>query len=164
MIDEDVKTVQRAVPATIMVERHYPHSVHRVFRAWSDPLQYARWCAPGGDWVMADSEVDFRIHGRQMMFFGPPGAPRFKGDGRFEDIVEDQRIVTAGTMHDMDEPVGRQRMSTTICVVEFIAEGGGTRLILTDHSVFYTWETPDDRKQGWGEILGKLDTFLKGKA
>jgi hypothetical protein len=66
-------------------------------------------------------------------------------------------------MHDMAEPAGRQRMSTTICVVEFFEEKGGTRLILTDHSVFYTWETADDRKQGWGEILTNLDAHLKGK-
>jgi uncharacterized protein YndB with AHSA1/START domain len=163
MIDEDVKTLQRVVPATTIVERHYKASVARVFRAWSDPKQFAQWCAPGEDWVLVDSEVDFRIHGRQMFFFGPPGAPRFKGDGRFEDIIENHRIVTAGTMHDMEEPDGHQRMSTTICIVEFLEEKGGTRLILTDHSVFYTWETPADRKEGWGEILAKLDAYLKGK-
>lgn len=163
MIDEDVKALQRAVPATTILERHYPHPVSRVFRAWADPGQFARWFAPGGEWVVANSEVDFRIHGRQMSFFGPPGEPRFKSDGRFEDIVENQRIVTAGTMHDMSEPTGHQRMSTTICAVEFIEERGGTRLILTDHSVFYTWETADDRKIGWGEILNKLGVHLKGK-
>ena len=154
---------QRAVPATIVLERLYDAPVARVFSAWADPKQYARWSAPGGDWVVAESDMDFRVHGRQMSFFGPPGAPRFKGDGRFEDIVENQRIVSVGSMHDMTAPEGHQRMSTTICVVEFLEEQGGTRLILTDHSVFYSWETAKDRRGGWDEILNKLVIHLKGK-
>jgi len=152
----------RAVTATTVVERRYDVPVARVFRAWADPKQYIKWFAPGGDWVVADCELDFRIHGRQMAFFGPVGELRFKSDGRFEDIVEDRRIVTAGSMHDIAEPAGNQRMSTTICVVEFLEDQGGTHLILTDHSVFYTWETADDRSKGWGEILDKLATHLKG--
>jgi hypothetical protein len=43
-----------------------------------------------------------------------------------------------------------------------VEEQGGTRLTLTDQSVFYGFETADDRKGGWAEILEKLDIHLKG--
>jgi uncharacterized protein YndB with AHSA1/START domain len=74
------------------------------------------------------------------------------------DIVPDARIISAGTMHR-----GDARISTTLCTIEVLAEGTGTRLILTDQSAFLDGgEKPSDRKGGWGAILDKLDAHLTG--
>jgi uncharacterized protein YndB with AHSA1/START domain len=154
---------QKAIPGTSVLERHYPHAIARVFRAWSEPKAFAQWHAPGGDWVTGDHALDFRVGGRVMIFFGPKGAPRYRSEGRVEDIVKPVlgrgRIVTSDTMFDEQD---KARFTSTLCTVEFVEDQGGTRLTLTDQSVFYGFETQDDRKGGWAEILEKLDVYLKG--
>ena len=152
-----VETMSRAVPATCVVERRYDASPARVFRAFADSQSFAAWYVPIESGEMGECVVDFRVGGRQMAFFGPMGAPRFRGDGRFEDIVPGTRIVTSFTMRDEAQGI---RLSSTLLTVELVADGNATRLILTDQSVFYDWETPQDRKEGWGAILAKLADFL----
>jgi len=154
---------QRVFPASTVLERHYPHAIGRVFRAWSEPSAFAAWHAPGGDWVNGDCALDFRVGGRVMVFFGPKGSPRYRSEGRFEDIAKPVlgrgRLVISDTMTDEQE---KARFTSTLLTVEFVEEQGGTLLTLTDQSVFYGFETADDRKGGWAEILEKLDIHLKG--
>ena len=154
---------QKAIPATCVLEKHYAHPVARVFRAWSEPKAFALWHRPGGDWVNGDCVLDFRVGGQVMIFFGPKGAPRYRSEGRMEDIVKPVlgrgRIVIADTMTDEQE---KARFTSSLCTVEFVEVDGGTRLTLTDQSVFYGFETPQDRKGGWAEILDRLDHYLKG--
>jgi uncharacterized protein YndB with AHSA1/START domain len=141
---------------TIVVERNFQSSPRRVFAAWEDPKAHGRWYVPGDDWELAEYENDFRVGGRQMSRFGPKGDPKYFSDGSYLDIVQDVRIVSAGTMHE-----GKTRISTTLCTVELFAEGTGTRLILTDQSAFFDGrETPSDRKSGWGQILDRLEAQM----
>jgi uncharacterized protein YndB with AHSA1/START domain len=127
-----------------------------VFSAWADPKAQREWNVPGNEWVIIESHYDFRVGGRQFSSFGPPGQALHYEEGRFEDIVPNVRIVSSGTMHQ-----GDMRITSTLNTVEFLPEGKGTRLILTDQSAFYGGETPADRQQGWGEILDKLGSALK---
>jgi uncharacterized protein YndB with AHSA1/START domain len=91
-----------------------------------------------------------------MSRFGPAGDPKYSGDGRYLDIVPDARIISAGTMRD-----GNTRISATLCTVELLAEGSGTRLVLTDQSAFFDGrETPADRKSGWGQIMNRLEAQI----
>jgi uncharacterized protein YndB with AHSA1/START domain len=87
-----------------------------------------------------------------MSFFGPKGAPKYKSEGHYLDIVRDQRIVMAGVMYAGSTPT-----STTMCTVELLRNGTGTRLILTDQSALLGGETREDREIGWGQILTRLE-------
>ena len=138
---------------TIVVERTFKGSPVRVFAAWADPNAHGLWKVPGEGWGIADYENDFRVGGRERSCFGPKGDPKYCSDGSYLDIVPAARIVSAGTMHD-----GTTRISATLCTVELLAEDTGTRLILTDQSVFFDGrETPSERKSGWGKILDRLE-------
>jgi uncharacterized protein YndB with AHSA1/START domain len=142
--------------ATIVVERSFKASPARVFAAWADPNASRQWYVPGDDWETADYENDFRVGGRQLNRFGPKGDPKYSGDSRYLDIVPNARVVSAGAMHD-----GNTRISATLCTVELLAEGSGTRLILTDQSALFDGrETPSDRKSGWGQILNRLEAHI----
>lgn len=152
-------TERSVVHATIVVQRIYGASPARVFAAWADPAAHGRWNVPGGDWKIVEAEHDFRVGGREFSRFGPPGKSIYHSEGRFEDIVPDTRIVSAGAMYREET-----RSSVTLCTVELLPEPGGTRLILTDQSAFFDGgETPADREQGWGAILDKLDVALRRK-
>jgi uncharacterized protein YndB with AHSA1/START domain len=47
-------------------------------------------------------------------------------------------------------------LSTTLMTAEFITEGTGTRLLITDQCAFYSRETESDRTDGWNEMLDRL--------
>ena len=150
------RTVQHS---TIVLDRTYPASPKRVFAAWSDPSARAKRDVPGDDWVVAEHEQEFRVGGREATRFGPKGDEKYRSEGRYLDIVPDERIISAGTMHE-----GDTRISTTLCTVELLPEGSGTRLILTDQSAFLgEREKPSDRESGWGAILDRLGAHLKSE-
>jgi uncharacterized protein YndB with AHSA1/START domain len=141
---------------TVVIERNFRASPVRVFAAWADPNAHGLWNVPGDDWGIADYENDFRVGGRERKRFGPKGDPTLSTDGCYLDIVPEARIVSAGTMQE-----GNTRISATLCTVELLPQGSGTRLILTDQSAFLDGrETPTARKSGWGEILNRLEAQL----
>lgn len=142
--------------ATIVLERTFDASPVRVFAAWADPAVRAQWDVPGDDWEIAEYQQDFRVGGREASRFGLKGNPIYSSEGRYLDIVQDARIISAGAMHS-----GETRTSATLCTIELLAEGSGTRLILTDQSAFLDGrEKPADRETGWGKILDRLDAHL----
>jgi len=86
--------------STIAVERRYNATPARVFTAWADPKERSQWDVPGDDWEIAECQQDFRVGGREASRFGPKGDVRYSSEGRYLDIVENARIISAGTMHD----------------------------------------------------------------
>jgi uncharacterized protein YndB with AHSA1/START domain len=150
-------TFHAVVHDTIVLERRFPVAPEKVYAAWSNAAQRARWHFPGDGWELVEFDQDFRVGGHERSRFGPKGAPRLREEGRFLDIVRNERIVSAGTMHE-DEV----RMSITLCTVEFAADGDGTVLKLTDQSAFLDGrERPAERRSGWGTVLERLADFLR---
>jgi uncharacterized protein YndB with AHSA1/START domain len=134
-------------------ERRFSVAPAKVYAAWSDAAQRARWHFPGDDgWELAEFDQDFRVGGHERSRFGPKGAPHLREEGRFLDIVPNERIVSAATMHEDDS-----RISITLCTVEIAPDGDGTLLKLTDQSAFLDGrERPDERRSGWGAVLERL--------
>ena len=141
---------------TISVERRLSASPGVVFEAWANPAMRWQWDNPGENFVVTEQTQDFRVGGRQASRFGPPGDPRYWSDGQFLDIVPNCRILSAGTMHDGDVTT-----SVTLFTAEFVEDGDGTLLILTDQSAFLdATETPAARRSGWRTIVDRLARFL----
>lgn len=155
-MDKEVGTERSVKHDTIVLERTYNASPARVFAAWADPSARERWDVPGDGWELAEFESDFRVGGREFSRFGPKGDPRYWSEGRYLDIVQDRRIVSAGTMHN-----DQTRTSITVATVELLPDGHGTRLILTDQSAFIGGEDPAAREQGHGTVLANLTAYLE---
>jgi uncharacterized protein YndB with AHSA1/START domain len=150
----DKPTVEHA---TIVIERLLRASPARVFRAWSDPDERARWEAPGSAWA-SEGERNFKLGEREVVRFGPPGGPTFTADSRYEDIVQDRRIVSSFTIDDGE---GR-RISASLMTVEMLAKDDGTRLILTEQAAFLDGrDNPADRKAGWSQMLDQLTELVE---
>lgn len=140
---------------TVVFERVLAAAPSRVFEAWSRADLRAKWDIPKEGWS-AEYEQDFRVGGVQRGTFGPKGGPLHHSVGHYVDIVENVRIVSMGTM--MEETT---RTAATLCTVELLANGRGTRLVLTDQSAFFNGrEAPSDRQSGWGSILDHLARYL----
>ncbi len=143
--------------ATFVVERTYDAPPARVFAAWADPAVKARWFAGPEEWGPAEFALDFRVGGREISRGGPPGGPVHTYEGRYQDIVPDERIVVAYDMH-----LDQTRISVSLSTVELKPAGAGTRLILTEQGAFLDGlDTPAQREGGTGSLLDALGAELR---
>jgi uncharacterized protein YndB with AHSA1/START domain len=137
--------------ATFAVERTYDQPPARVFAAWADADEKARWFAPPGEASTLAFELDFRVGGRALSRARVDGAVH-TFDARYHDIVPDERIVFAYDMY-LDDA----RISVSLATVELEPAGAGTRLVFTEHGAFFPGgDTPEQREQGWRELLDAL--------
>ena len=114
------------------IERTYPVTAARVFRAHVDPAQKRRWFAEGKGFLVDSYTLDFKVHGfeRSRFRFGADG-PAMTYDGVYLDIVANERIVLAYAM-----TIGGAPMSSSLSTVEIIPERAGTLLRYTEHTAF----------------------------
>jgi uncharacterized protein YndB with AHSA1/START domain len=143
---------------TMVLERTYSASPSRVFGAWADPKAKTVWFtgAEPDEFTPSDYELDFRVGGREYTRGGPPGGDVYTYEARYEDIVDGQRIVYTYYMLRNDV-----RISSSLTSVEFIADGDGTKLVLTEHGIYFDGEDkPEDRKEGITIQLTALGEWL----
>ncbi len=145
---------------TFVIERRYPQPRPRLYAALSDPDLKKLWYAVERTGVMK-FEMDFRTGGaeRQQYTLGEdspfPGA-LIENDGRFEDIVPEERIVLTST-----STFAGNRISTALITYELADDGDGTKLTLTHQAAFYEGsDGPEIRRDGWEVLLDTLGRTL----
>jgi uncharacterized protein YndB with AHSA1/START domain len=141
---------------TFVVERTYGVAPARVFAAWADRGAKARWFGNREDGV-AEFELDFRVGGREFSRGTAPNGEAYTYEARYQDIVEDERIVYAYDMH-----IDGRRISVSLATVELGAEGDTTRLTYTEQGAFLdSLETAERRESGMGGLLDALGAELE---
>jgi uncharacterized protein YndB with AHSA1/START domain len=135
---------------TFVISRTYPAARDRVFAAWSNRDDKARWFGAGPE--ASNLQLDFRVGGTEMNSGGPPGGPVYTYRATYQEIVPDERIVYGYTM-DTDGTV----ISVSVTTVEFAKAGDGTTLTFTEQGVFLDGhDTLTSREKGTGELLDQL--------
>ena len=146
--------------STFVIERTYHVPPARVFAAYADPVKKARWFAEHPEWGPDLHTMDFRVGGRETSRGGPPGGPVHFFDGRFQEIVPDERIIFAYNL-SVDETL----ISVSLATVEFKPDGTGTRMIFTEQGAFLEgYDDPAAREHGTGALLDALGTLLEDEA
>ncbi|WP_313914989.1 SRPBCC family protein [Tahibacter sp.] len=143
--------------AQFTIERVYAAMPVQVFAAWADPAAKSRWFVAGKGWDLAEYEHDFRVGGREHgSFQRKAGEPVYRNEVRYLDILAPHRIVLAYSMAR-----DAVRISASLLSVQFIAEGGGTRLRLTEQGAFLDrHDSSASREQGWEDLLTALGKEL----
>jgi uncharacterized protein YndB with AHSA1/START domain len=139
---------------TFVISRTYPAARDRVFAAWSNRDDKARWFGAGPE--ASNLQLDFRVGGTEVNRGGPPDGPVFTYKATYQEIVPGERIVYGYTM-DMDDTV----ISVSVTTVEFATAGDGTTLTFTEQGVFLDGhDTLASREKGTGELLDQLSAVL----
>jgi uncharacterized protein YndB with AHSA1/START domain len=148
---------------TFVIERSYPKSPEVVFQAFADPATKQRWFGPGVHHEVERFDVDFRPAGAEYLVYRFKEGSPFPGvsmtnEGKFFDIVPNQRIVTAHTMK-----LGDHNISASLVTFEFLPSERGTDLICTHQGVFFEGaDGPQMREAGWRSLLDNLAADLAG--
>lgn len=143
--------------STFVIERRFPATIERVFRAWSVPEKKQKWFACHDDWKTVHFELDFRIDGIETNTVERPDGVKHVFHARFLDIVPEERIVYAYAMH-----VGGERISASLVTVEFARESGATAMTFTEQVVFLDGRADvEERREGTEAGLRGLDAALR---
>jgi uncharacterized protein YndB with AHSA1/START domain len=133
----------RADGYQLRFERHLRHPVEKVWAALTNPAQLAQWLAPG--------EVELTLGGRVYLAFT---------DG---DSVIDGQVTAIAPPRLLEFSWADKGDDLGIVRWELMADGGGTRLILT-HTV------PEAARDfglpalaGWHSLLEQLAALLDGQ-
>ncbi len=152
-----IKTEPKVVHATCVVERSFSKPAGAVFAALSDPNKARRWMGGSEHSELLEFTCEFREGGKQVVKYKmgpqtPIAGAVITSEGRFQQIVQDERIVTASTMK-----MGERIFSASQVTFELLPTDKGTDLILTHQGAFFEGsDGPAMREQGWNTLLDHL--------
>ena len=122
----------RTAHGQFTLQREYASAPARVYAAWAEPAQKARWFIGPDDWQLIERRLDLRVGGEELLHgrFGENGRETlFRA--RYHLVEPDARLVYA-----YDMVVGTGHHSVSLATVEFLPRGDGTTLRFTEQVVF----------------------------
>ena len=145
--------------AHFTIERSYPWTPAQTFSAFADPRLKRQWFGRPEDDPDAGWELDFRIGGEEVNRGPGPGGVPVVFRSRYHDIVPDERIVYA---YDLE--LDGRLVSVSLATIQLHAEGGGTRLVFTEHGAFLDGlDDPAAREHGTGKLVEAMERVLRAE-
>jgi uncharacterized protein YndB with AHSA1/START domain len=83
----------------LVITRVFDAPRRLVFEAWTKPEHLALWWGPKG-FTLPVCEMEFRAGGRFRLVMRGPDGKDYPFQGAYLEIVEPERIVFQGTIHD----------------------------------------------------------------
>jgi uncharacterized protein YndB with AHSA1/START domain len=124
--------------------------IERVFAAWTDPAQMARWFFVQETWS-AEVENDLRVDGPFSIKMHAPEGTVFDCSGVYLEIEPPTRLVFSWTSY---------AVADTRVTIELREVDGGTELTLI-HEDLVDIDVRNLHAEGWGGCLASLDRYLR---
>lgn len=122
----------------------------RVFEAFTNPDDLARWSAPEGLDV-ADGAVDLRVGGRWMVVMHDPATDRrYHAEGVYREVTPPERLVYTHYWLSDETPV------ETLITVELHDEGDATHVVML-HEGFLSESSRSGHEKGWSSCFDRLE-------
>lgn len=138
------------------IERTFAATPERVFAAFADPVKKRRWFVEGEGWTVVSYEADFREGGFERSRFRFNDGPEMTNETYYHDIIPGRRIINSYSM-----TWGGKRISVSLATVDIEPDGAGSRVRFTEQAVFFEGsDGVEGRRQGWTELIGKLEEEL----
>ena len=152
-------TDRNTVKATFTIERTYPATPSRVFKAFADQDAKKKWFGGGDEWVQLERAFDFRVDGVEIDIGRHASGMVSAFYCTYHDIVPDRRIVYAYRMALDGKP-----LSSSLASIELRPEGEGTHLTLTEYGVYFDGYGEADvqgREHGTNWLMDRLGESLR---
>jgi uncharacterized protein YndB with AHSA1/START domain len=134
-----------------------------LFRAWTEPEQFARWWGSNGMTTPVETtRLDVRPGGEWYACMQADADPSVTVpfSGIYEEIVPNQRLVMTLTDGPRPDPDRRH-----ILTVTFTESDGRTEMVMRQAGDFS--DMNDEQlvalRSGWGEFLGRLASVVEGQ-
>ena len=102
--------------------------------------------------------MEFRLRGREISVGEMKDGLKIAFRALYQDIVPNERIV-----YTYDMEMNGKRISVSVAAIEFKAEGGGTRLKVTEQGAHLDGlDNAPQRKLGTKDLLDALGRSLAG--
>lgn len=147
----------------------------RVFKAFTDPSQLAKWWGPRG-FTNPVSKVDLKPGGAREIVMRAPDGREFPMKGFFREVVEDERLVIIDSVADHSpewhaavnahRPSAEGNIPELLWTLTFEDQKGKTKI-----TIHYHFALAEDRDalvtmgmtEGWSQSLDKLEELLAAK-
>ena len=143
-----------SVDRELVITRTFEAPRHRVFQAWTEPSQVARWWGPQG-FTTTYCDMDIRPGGAFRVCMRSPEGAHYWKQGVYREVVEPERLVFTFAWEDAEGEPGHQ----TLVTVTFTEQGGKTKLTL-HQAVFETVEARNEHQRGWASCLERFAEYL----
>ena len=130
----------------------------RVYRAFTDPDQFASWYGPTGFPVdRASVALDARVGGHMRFAMAGEADPSMRTayDGTYGEVIENELLVSSGVWVGIPGQTGGWPSNLR---VEIHATNGGTQIVV--HEGPHPPGTADLGRQAWEMMLPKLDSLV----
>ncbi len=138
-----------AIHRSFTIERTYPTTAKRVFRAFVVPAKKRRGFAEGEGFGVDSYTLDFQVGGFERTRFRFGDGPPMTTDCVYLDIIDNERITFAYSM-----TIGGAPLSASLGTMEISSVAGGTLLRFTEHTAFL-----DGTDSSAGRREGSLGLF-----
>ncbi len=156
MREADAPTHRSVVHSTFRIERQYPASPARVFRALTDRAAKDRWFARSDGLTVVERSMDARPGGRERVKGRWAGGMVSTFDAVYFDVVPDTRLVYAYEMH-----LDSRKISASLATIDLRAHDGGTHLVMTEQGAFLDgYDDAGSRERGTQLLLDALGASL----
>lgn len=136
---------------SLTLKRRINASPARVYAAWTDPGQVARWWGPEGA-VVLRAEIDLRVGGRFRKITRTLDGEEHEVSGVYRELVPEKKLVFTWAWRTTPQ---RQSLVTVLLKEEH----GGTLLTLI-HEQFFDEAARDRHRFGWTGALDSLERLL----
>lgn len=140
--------------ASFSVERLYKSPRTRVFSAFTRTHSRRRWLIESDGWTVHAFAPPAAVApgAVESSRFSPPGADVvITNDTTYLDVQENERLIFAYAMTVSGEP-----LSSSLSTVEFLDDGAGTRLVLTEQGAYTGEDDVAGREHGTRLLLDAL--------
>jgi uncharacterized protein len=134
---------------SVQTKRQIKAPRERVFAAWTNQDQIAKWMGPGVCRVLS-AKLDVRVGGKYRMLFQTPGG-EMTVSGEYRELQAPSKIAFTWQWQDDED----WQNVTSLVTVELVEKDGGTEVTLT-HTGLPSGESAGRHEHGWQGSLEKL--------
>ena len=139
---------------SLKLERFYPVTPDKVWRAWTDAQALGQWFRPDASFSIPVAETDVRVGGRFRVLMVDAKGEEFDLSGIYRQVVRERKLVMTWGWR------AKQPGHESLVTVTLRPLGQGTQLELR-HEQYVDMENQPTHEQGWNGALDKLGQLLQ---